>query len=103
MSDSGFLDHLPAGLRQLVAWAVKFIQRFLAQVQNPGGVKIIDIDEHPITSAEVKSDVVYTGSARPQPEHVPPTFVQHLGDLGASERVMTAARSLVAESPEAPK
>lgn len=100
MSDPGFLDHLPAGLRQLVAWAVNFIRNFLGQVQNPDGVKIIDIDEHPITGAEVKSGVVYTSSARPQPEHVPPTFVEHLGNLGASKRVMAAARS-VAESPKA--
>jgi hypothetical protein len=101
MSDPGFLDHLPAGLRPLVAWAVQLIRNFLGQVQNPGEVKIVDIDKHPITSADVEPGVVYTSSAHPQPEHVPPTFVAHLAELGASKRVMDAARSLVDKSPGA--
>lgn len=99
MGDPDFLDHLPAVLRPLVAWAVNFIRKFLGQLQNPDGVRIINIDEHPITSTNVESGVVYTSSVLPQPEHVPPTFVEHLAELGASKRVMDAARSLVDKSP----
>ena len=101
MSGHDSWDHLQALLRQLATLVMEFVRRFRRADTRLAGANIVHLDKgESIASKDVKPGVVFVSPVDRQPDHVSAAFVEHLRELGASERVLATARSLVAEPPQ---
>jgi hypothetical protein len=97
MSGPDYGDRVAALLRLVVAWVGKLLR--ISTESDDSGVTIIDVDQlnRPLRTEDVGPGVVLVSSIHSQPQHIPADFVEHLRELGASERVLRTARSLVDE------